>query len=840
MRGVYVSSEHEWVQQQVEQYRKLFPRYQRYAETLHLILTFATRQYAPDAIVQTRAKTIASFAEKIQRKHKNYSNPLDQMTDLCGARVITHTPHEVWAMCEFIEKSFTVDWENSIDVSQRLRTTEFGYRSVHYVVQCKNGTFQNLGTEITLPDDILGLKAEIQVRTILEHAWADFSHRMMYKSPFPVPVQWQREFAGLAATLERADAAFATIETQLRKYITSYGTYMSAQEMRKEIALLEVVLNCDPENRDLAHRIGKLAIALGDWGKAIDLLSRFAETGYPPILRDLGVALCKQNKDDPTGADYQKGRYYLEKAVAAQPRDVDALASLAGTWKRTDPAKAAELYRKAFEADPDDPYALGQYLEYEIIRENSIRPMELLRPLVQNAIQRCRERTDVGVDLPWAFYDIGKFSLLLGNPYESLEAYTKAVQLTNDDWMTETALHSIERLSVVADALPGHAWIEHFLWLARAIKFNVNEAHETLRRRASAGYAPIRGPVVLIAGACDESEEQLIQSYRPLLIEAFRGFCGTVISGGTRAGVAGLAGDLQQFYPQSIRTIGYLPQHHPYPIAMDERYGEIRYTAGDDFTPLEPLQYWTDLAVSGVPVSDVKLIGLSGGKIAALEYRIALALGAQVAVIAASGRAAARLTTDDRWRGSSLLICLPADSQIVHEFIHPAPPGLTPMQREHVARAIHWAYCEAETELLRQNDPALAPWDDLLECFKESNRLHADHILEKLRLIGCRAVPATDSIIKLIEFTEAEIETLAQAEHARWVIERMCSGWKPGDRRDVAQRISPYLVSWDELPATIQERSRHVVRQLPAILAEIQLEIQRNCRGEIHDDARKL
>lgn len=833
----YVSSEREWAQQQIEQYRRLFPRYQRYAETLHLILTLAARQYAPDAIIQTRAKTIASFAEKIQRKRRKYHDPVNQMTDLCGARVIAHTPHEVWAVCGFIEKNFAVDWENTVDVSQRLKATEFGYRSVHYVVQCKNGVFQSLDTEITLPDEILGLKAEIQVRTILEHAWADFSHRMIYKSPFPIPVQWQREFAGLAAMLERADAAFAAIETQLKQYMTSYGAYMSAHEMRQEIALLELVLNHDPENRELAHRIGKLAIALGDWEKAIDVLSRFAETGSPPILRDLGVALCKQHKEDPTSEGFQKGRHYLEKAATAHPRDADALASLAGTWKRTDPSKAAELYREAFEANNDDPYALGQYLEYEILKERNTRPVGLLRPLIRSAIQRCRERADIGVDLPWAFYDIGKFSLLLGNPYESLDAYTKAVQLTNDDWMIETALHSLERLSAVADALPGHAWIEHFLWLARAIKFNVNEAHETLKRRASAGYAPIRGPVVLIAGACDESEEQLIQSYRPLLIEAFRGFCGTVISGGTRAGVAGLAGDVQQSYPGSIRTIGYLPQRHPYPVEMDERYVEIRYTAGNDFTPLEPLQYWTDLIVSGVPVSDVKLIGLSGGKIAALEYRIALALGAQVAVIEASGRAAAKLLSDDRWRGSSLLICLPADSQIVHEFIHPAKVRLTPSQREHIARAIHRAYCEAETELLREDDPALAPWDNLLECFKESNRLHADNILDKLRLIGCRAVPATDSAIKLIEFTDAEAEILARAEHARWVIERMCSGWKPGDRRDVAQKLSPYLVSWDELPAAIQERSRRIVRQIPAILAEIQLEIQRSREEEKRDDA---
>lgn len=832
MTHPYRAPDFEWAQSQIEQYRAVFPRYRLFAETLRQVLELAAKKHAPLAIVQARPKAIASFAEKIQRKRDKYRDPVHQFTDLCGGRVITHTPDEVRAMCDFIEKHFIIDWDNTIDVSQRLKPTEFGYRSVHYIVQFKPNVFPDATVGQEIPETVFGLKAEIQVRTILEHAWADFNHRLVYKSPFPIPTKWQREFAGLAAILERADTSFAAIETGFKAYITAYGAYMSAEQMQNEIALLEIVSACDPDNVELAHRIGKLAIALGDWHKATATLSRYVDTGYQPLLRDLGIALCKLHGAAPDSPEYRQGQRYLEQAAAAEYRDSDALASLASTWKQSDPRRARDLYRQAFEANPEDPYALGQYLEYEITHQRDTHLATLLRPVIEDAIERCRERAEVGVDLPWAFYNIGKFSLLLGQPHASLGAYIKAVQLTTDDWMVATSLQSLERLAVVGAQLPGLTWAHRFLLLARAAKFGVAEARQQLVALASPGSAPIRGPVALVAGGCDASEEAHLQSYRELLVRAFSAFTGTIISGGTRAGVAGLTGDIQQSYPGTIHTIGYVPRRFPSHVQMDERYGEIRYTDGEDFSPLEPLQYWTDLIASGICPCDVKLIGMSGGTIAANEYRMALALGARVAVIEDSGRAAARLLADDDWRDSPLLLHLPAESQIVSEFIQPASTQLAEAERETIAQAIHAAYCAAEADLLQSEDPSLAQWDGLLDYLKESNRQQADHILDKLRLIGCRAVQVSGRPVTLVEFTEDEIETLARSEHARWVIERVRNGWTPGAQRDVRRKTSPYLAPWLELPDRIKERNRNLIRRIPDFLAEVQLEIQRGCNEE--------
>ena len=113
----------EWTRSQVEAYSKQQDNFKLYAEVLERVIKSITKKLAPLAIVQTRPKSIASFAEKCQRKKAKYRDPCNQLTDLCGGRVIVHTADEVKAISGFIEKHFEIDEENTIDVSQRLKPT---------------------------------------------------------------------------------------------------------------------------------------------------------------------------------------------------------------------------------------------------------------------------------------------------------------------------------------------------------------------------------------------------------------------------------------------------------------------------------------------------------------------------------------------------------------------------------------------------------------------------------------------------------------------------------------------------------------------------------------------
>ena len=54
-------------------------------------------------------------------------------------------------MCQFIEEAFDVDSSNSEDVSQRLRPTEFGYRSVHYIVLVNAEKLRDAGVAMAIP-----------------------------------------------------------------------------------------------------------------------------------------------------------------------------------------------------------------------------------------------------------------------------------------------------------------------------------------------------------------------------------------------------------------------------------------------------------------------------------------------------------------------------------------------------------------------------------------------------------------------------------------------------------------------------------------------------------------
>jgi ppGpp synthetase/RelA/SpoT-type nucleotidyltranferase len=277
-----------WFEDQVTQFKSVRPRYQQCATALESILEHATRALGVAALVQARPKTVPSFAEKVLRKRDKYRDPLRQLTDLCGARVIAQTKHDVEMVCHFIREYFLVDEANSLDVLERLRAAEFGYRSVHYVVQLKAGTFPNHDIPVEVPpaaypDADQPMKAEIQVRTIAQHAWADIGHDRLYKSGFDVPSTWIRESARIAALLESTDEAFERLVAAIDAYSVGRGVAIKKERLheqsdkqrkriREEIEILEAVRRCHEDDERHALRIAQLATCLEDWQRVVELL----------------------------------------------------------------------------------------------------------------------------------------------------------------------------------------------------------------------------------------------------------------------------------------------------------------------------------------------------------------------------------------------------------------------------------------------------------------------------------------------------------------------------------------------------------------------------------------
>jgi len=833
MQTEELDREREWSIRQIETFVKIRPKFIQYAGTLQDILNHAVKSICPLAIVQARPKAVSSFAEKIKRNRAQYTDAVKDMTDLCGARVITQTAEQVQAVCRFIERNFQVHWEDSQDVSTRLRPSEFGYRSVHYIVELQEGAFPTKEMSLKIPKDLYGLKAEIQVRTLLEHAWADFAHDTIYKSEFKVPAKWQRETATLAAMLEQVNSQFARIAQGLNAYASCYGAYMTPGQIDEELDKLDFILEFDPKNQRLAEKMGNLAIAKGDYAKACNVLKNYVSTGNGAIMRLLGIALCR--KHPKNSAKYRQGVKYLQQA--AEKNDAESFAELGRLHKDSLPLeRIRDYYQKAYELSPSNANYFLRFLEYEIISQKNLSSLSLLKSDIKQMVQRFRDQVDVNMNIPRSLYALGKLYLFLGLPYESLNAYCSALFMSKTPDcrnILRDEIDSFEKMKDIGNDLAGYDWVYRLLLLGNAVRFLSKESKNKLAKVASKIPWRWKTPVVLMAGGCDSSFNGKIQEYSLILKKAFKPFNGSIVSGGSYSGISRLAGNIRQDIGKDILCVGYVPQRMKSNIDKKAtRYDHMCRTQGAHFSLLEPLQAWTDLVVAGVDLNDIKLLGINGGQIAAAEFRIALCLGATVGIIKDSGREADELFEDKDWQSASNLLNIPKDTMTLQMFVNPLAPPLSNKEiRETLALSIHEEYRKKNIEKLIEEHTELADWKNIRSFLMDSNRQQADHIMEKLRLIGCVAEPVKGRESAIMTFTKDEIELLAELEHGRWNMERLKDGWCWGKEKDVQKKISPYIISWSALPENIKDYDRETIRKIPFYLAKIGLEVCRDTRS---------
>lgn len=173
-----------------------------------------------------RAKEADSLREKITREGKSYSDPLTEITDLCGARVVCYDTAAAQKICDVIARNFVVDPLNSVDKKERLDPDRFGYLSVHFIVELDNRRAQ-------LPEwrKFARMKAEIQVRTALQHAWASLDHSLRYKSKHDAPAALHRRLYRISALLELADDEFLRLKEDADNVRSSYAADVKAGKL---------------------------------------------------------------------------------------------------------------------------------------------------------------------------------------------------------------------------------------------------------------------------------------------------------------------------------------------------------------------------------------------------------------------------------------------------------------------------------------------------------------------------------------------------------------------------------------------------------------------------------
>ncbi|MDL2237471.1 hypothetical protein LJC56_06545 [Christensenellaceae bacterium OttesenSCG-928-K19] len=161
-----------------------------------------------------RVKTKESYLKKCETKA--YSDPAKQVMDLAGVRIIAYTNTDVIKICNIIDREFDVDNGNSIDTATRLDTNKVGYLSVHKIIVL-NKERLDLAEYSRFRD----LKCEIQVRTMLQHAWAEIEHDRGYKFNGVLPPEIKRRLYLIAGVLEVMDYEFQQIADDIDQHAQS-------------------------------------------------------------------------------------------------------------------------------------------------------------------------------------------------------------------------------------------------------------------------------------------------------------------------------------------------------------------------------------------------------------------------------------------------------------------------------------------------------------------------------------------------------------------------------------------------------------------------------------------
>lgn len=288
----------------LQEYQEHLPQFQEAEKRqMEAIRDYLSKAGIRIAGLESRIKTESSLTGKLILKGSKYKSLAD-ITDILGFRVITFYPDDVDKVASVIDRYYEVDWDNSVDKRKLHDIDSFGYLSLHYV--CR------------MPD--MPYRMEIQMRTLMQHAWANMYHDIGYKSGVEIPKEYIRNMNRLAGMLELVDAEFSRI----RMEVTDYRRRMQAlvasgnlDDAQLDGETFRSYLDLDPFGQ-LNRRIAALNQA------------EIQEVSLMPYLTIFKALLCKTLGDvDRMIKKYSEGAYQIA-CYQMGLTDLDIVASSIG------------------------------------------------------------------------------------------------------------------------------------------------------------------------------------------------------------------------------------------------------------------------------------------------------------------------------------------------------------------------------------------------------------------------------------------------------------------------------------------------------------------------------
>ena len=186
------------------------------AEAVELVITLLDEAGINYLTVSGRTKSVASFAEKAVRSVDGvrlYDEPLREIGDQLGVRVITYVRDDVDAVADLLADQVVVNDDRDLG-RETASEGRFGYASRHLQIALD-------AARVGQPAyaHLAGRNVQVQIRTVLQHAWAEFEHDIRYKGKIPEALapDLNRRFTLAAGLLELADREFEVIRDRMRE-----------------------------------------------------------------------------------------------------------------------------------------------------------------------------------------------------------------------------------------------------------------------------------------------------------------------------------------------------------------------------------------------------------------------------------------------------------------------------------------------------------------------------------------------------------------------------------------------------------------------------------------------
>jgi len=310
------------------------PRRQEFAECAQAVRSVIASLLKDERVLhqslEARAKTTESFGRKAASPSEDnpekpkYPDPLAEITDLAAVRVITYLLDDVQRVNEIVEREFEIVEKSTrsglLEEGERL-----GYQSVHYLIR-----FASPRCDLVEYARFKDLVIEIQVRTILQHAWAEIEHDIQYKSR-ETTTSIKRRFASLAGLVEIADREFQAISTEDRE------RRFKARNLINEGVLDDVEITSDALKAYLDEKYGpdgRVSEASYEW--ATRILKRL---GYR-VLGELEETAKPYDDDQISRILWQKRQGQLNRFMDVMLAALGDRFVLNLPWVQAQPANA--------------------------------------------------------------------------------------------------------------------------------------------------------------------------------------------------------------------------------------------------------------------------------------------------------------------------------------------------------------------------------------------------------------------------------------------------------------------------------------------------------------------